>query len=183
VIFIGDVTVGTAFYELLPEASNPRGYPWLLQPDVIRASTWARQNLGVNERFASTATDAEALATQGEQNTLAENQVWPIFFAEAMNATVVKGIRSTQVHYLLIDQRITAGVPPTPGYYFSPAEPGAGTYKHAFPAAALQKFSTSRCAQTVYSTGLIQIIDVSRIADGSCVPDQNGTNPTYGVFE
>ena len=38
VVFVGNVTVGTAFYERLPEASNPQGYEWSVQPDVIDAS-------------------------------------------------------------------------------------------------------------------------------------------------
>ena len=50
-VFVGDVTIGTAFYQQLPESSHPQGYPWTVQPDVISASQWAREHLGINQPF------------------------------------------------------------------------------------------------------------------------------------
>ena len=53
-VFIGDVTIGTAFYQLLPESSHPQGYPWSVQPDVVSASNWAHEHLGINRNFGAT---------------------------------------------------------------------------------------------------------------------------------
>ena len=169
-VFIGDITVGTAFYQQLPESSHPQGYPWTVQPDVITASEWAREHLGVNQPIGATSIDSLALATYGDQNTVAEGSVWPIFFSKVINARVDRDIRATGVRYLFVDWRMTMGVPATPGYYFSPQEPGAGQYKQPFPADALQKFASTTCADLVYSSGSIQIFDVSRIQSGSCIP-------------
>jgi hypothetical protein len=169
-VFIGDVTIGTAFYQQLPESSHPQGYPWTVQPDVISASQWAREHLGINQPFGANWIDSLALATYGDQNTVAEENVWPIFFSKVMNASVDRDIKATGVRYLLVDWRMTKGVPATPGYYFSPQEPGAGQYKQTFPAAALQKFASAACTHLVYSSGPIQIFDVSRIENGSCLP-------------
>jgi hypothetical protein len=63
------------------------------------------------------------------------------------------------------------GVPPTPGYYFGTLEPGAGHYQQSFPRAALEKFGASTCVASVYAQGAVEIVDVTRIADGSCTPD------------
>ena len=145
VIFVGGVTIGTAFYQLLPEQPNPRGYPWTVQPDVINASKWAREHLGINQRFGANANDALALATYGGQLTLPENDVWPIFFAGTVNEQVVRSIRLEKIHYLMVDWRMTKGVPPSPGYYFSPQEPQDGVSKKPFPVAALRKFDTAPC--------------------------------------
>ena len=169
IVFVGNITVGTAFYERLPESSSPQGYPWTVQSDVITGSIWAKKHLGINQRFGANAQDALALATYGEQDTLAENSIWPIFFANTMNEEVVNSIKSGRVHYLLVDWRMTAGVPPSPGYYFSPQEPNAGDYLRPFPGAALRKFN-SNCTRLVYHSGDIQIFDMSRIENGSCVP-------------
>ena len=177
-VFVGNITIGTAFYERLPESSTPQGYPWTVQPDVINASIWAREHLGINQRFGANAQDALALATYGEQNTLAENIIWPIFFAGTMNEAVVNGIKSGKVHYLLVDWRMTASVPPSPGYYFSPQEPNSGDYDQPFPRAALRKFD-SRCTYLVYHSGDIQIFDMSRIENGTCVP-KSSQNPEGG---
>ena len=148
------------------------GYPWSVQADVISASEWARQHLGINQRFGANAIDALALATYGEQDTVAQDDVWPIFFAEEMNATVVHQIRTAGVRYLLVDWRMTASVPGTPGYYFSPQEPHAGEYTQSFPAAALQKFASAACSTLIYDSGALTIFDVSRIQEGSCLPVQ-----------
>ncbi len=53
-------------------------------PDVVSASKWARQHLGINQHFGANAIDASALATYGGQNTMAEDSVWPIFFAQVI---------------------------------------------------------------------------------------------------
>jgi hypothetical protein len=168
VVFIGNVTIGTAFYERLPEATHPHGYPWSVQPDVFTASSWARTHLGIDQRFGASEIDSRALATYGDQDTLEEKQVWPIFFARLMTREVAQTIRNTRVHYLMIDWRMTRGVPATPGYYFSPEEPGAGKYRDVFPSAGLQKFSSSPCARLIYNSGPIQIFDVSGIESGVC---------------
>ena len=170
IVLVGEITIGTPFYELLPETSHPHGYPWLVQPDAISASNWARQHLGSNQRFATDDLDSFALATYGEQDTLPEDNVWQVFFAPTMSGTVVNDIRSEKIHYLLVDWQMTKGLPPSPGFYFSPQEPGAGDYKNVFSASALEKFRTSTCVEQVYHHAEIYIFDLSRIENGSCVP-------------
>ena len=173
-VFVGEISIGTAFYQLLPESSHPQGYPWSVQADVISASKWGRDHLGINQTFGANELDSFALATYGEQDTVAEDNVWPIFFAGTMNQTVVNSIETARVHYLFVNWQMTKGVPPTPGYYFSSLEPDAGEYKRAFPTAALRKFSSTACTRLVYNSGAIQIFNVSRIENGSCMPVREG---------
>jgi len=180
-VFIGDVTIGTAFYQQLPESSHPQGYPWTVQPDVISASKWAREHLGINQPFGASWIDSLALATSGEQNPVAEVSVWPIFFAKVMNASVERDIRLTGVRYLLVDWRMTKSVPATPGYYFSPQEPGAAEYRQPFPPAALKKFASAACTHLVYQSGPLQIFDVSQIENGSCLPKLASEARNQGV--
>src|SRR5665213_1734890 len=92
------------------------------------------------------------------------------FFAATMSGTVVRDIRSAKIHYLFVDRQMTKGLPPSPGFYFSPQEPGAGDYKNVFPAPALEKFGTTTCVELVYHRAEIDIFDVSRIENGSCIP-------------
>ena len=99
-VFVGDVTIGTAYNQLLPESSHPQGYPLSVQPDVVTASTWARDHLGINQRFGADAIDSLALATYGEQDAIGEKSVWPIFFSPTMGSTVTDTIRDQQVRYL-----------------------------------------------------------------------------------
>jgi hypothetical protein len=174
-VFLGDVTVGTTFTELLRESSHPRGDPWTVQPDVIDASDWARVNLGINRHFAANVMDSFALATYGEQDTISDDDVWPIFFADTLNSSVVQLIRAARVSYLFVDWRMTEGPPPASlGYYFSPYETSRGE-EGPLASIALRKFASSPCARLVYASGPIQIFDVSRIENGSCVPSMAGT--------
>ncbi len=172
VVFVGNITIGTAFYMQLPESSHPTNYPWTVQPDVVAASAWALSHLGMNRRFGASAIDALALDSYGEQNTIPANSAWPIYFPVVMDRKVVQAIKESRVQYLMLDWRMTRSVPPTPGYYFSVNEPGAVLYQDAFPAAGLQKFSNS-CSTRIYESGPIEIIDVVRIENGSCVPVQS----------
>jgi hypothetical protein len=141
-----------------------------VQTDVVSASEWARSHLGANQAFGANAIDSFALATYGEQRRLAQNDVWTASFAEEMNATVVNQIRATGVRYLFVNLRMTRGVPPTPGYAFSPYEPHAGEYEQLFPAAGLRKFASAACTELVYDSVTVKIFDVSRILSGSCTP-------------
>jgi hypothetical protein len=173
-VFLGDVTVGTTYSELLRESSHPRGDPWTVQPEVVDASEWARAHLGIDQHFAANAVDALALATYGEQDTISENSVWPIFFASSLNPTVVHTIRAARVTYLLVDWRMTAGPPPAAqGYYFSPYEASVSEWK-PLPSIMFRKFTSSRCVRMVYASGPIQIVNVARIENGSCVPGTVG---------
>lgn len=168
VVFVGNVTVGTAFYQRLPEASRPRGYPWSVGAGVIAASAWARTHLGINRRFAANKIDSYALATYGEQDPLNTDLIWPVFFSRSINATVENRIEAAHVRYVLTDWRMTDGVPPTPGYYVSPNEPGAGKYRQMFPRKDLAKFDSAPCARLIYRSGPVQIFDVSQIEQGHC---------------
>jgi hypothetical protein len=181
IVFVGEVSIGTASYQLLPEASNPKGYPWTVQQDAITASIWAGKHLGIHQRFAADKLDSFALASYGEEDTVSENSAWPVFFAWTLDADVVAQIKSAQIHYLLVDWRMTRGVPPTPGYYFSPQEPLAGLYIYQFTGTKLEKFALSNCTSLVYRSGGIQIFDVKRIANGSCVPSASRVAPTKEV--
>ena len=60
VVFVGNVTVGTRFFERLPEGANPHGYERSLQPDVIAASVWALHHLGPNQMFSANFIDSWA---------------------------------------------------------------------------------------------------------------------------
>jgi hypothetical protein len=170
VILVGEATVASPYTGLLPEASDPPGYPWSVQPDVIAASVWARRHLGIDQPFAAGIVDSQALATYGEQDTVTD-EAWPIFLSTTMSSEVTEAIISTKVRYLFVDWRMTDGIPSTPeNYYFSPWEPQSGDYKRPMPAAMLRKFAETDCARLIYHSGPIQIFDVTQIENRSCVP-------------
>lgn len=171
VIFIGEITIGSPYQQLLPPSSNSVGYPWLVPPDVISASIWAREHLGTYQTFATDYMDSLALATYGEENPGQANTVLPIFFSSSLSGISARTIRSIGVRYILVDWRMTYGLPTNPGdYYFSIWEPGSGHYTKPFPAPYLQKFISYSCSRIIYHSGPIEIFDVTAIENGTCIP-------------
>jgi hypothetical protein len=167
-VFVGNTTIGTAFYQRLPEAVDAKGYPWTIQQDVVAAAHWARAHLGPGQVFAANALDASVLATYGDQDPISQLASWPIFFAPAVDADVVESMRAAGVRYLLLNWRMADGLPATPGYYFSPAEPGSGTYQDVFPRVGLDKFVENPCITVVYAAGKVAIVDVSGLFHAPC---------------
>ncbi len=177
-IFIGDVTIGSSFFALLPTPANVPGFPPNIQPDMISAANWARQHLGTDQTFATDVDNELSLATYGDENTVPGDKVYPIFFVGNITKSVVRLIKVNNIHYLLLDWRATRGrLPQSTGYYYSQWEPHAGTENYALPTSYLEKFSIYTCTRLVYEAGPIQIIDVSRIEDGSCTPIPLGSVP------
>lgn len=168
VVFVGNVTVGTRFFERLPEGTKPHGYERSLQPDVIAASIWALQNLGPNNMFGANDMDSWALATYGDQDLADSRLLWPIFFSDSVDSAVVKNIKDLRLRYLLINWRMTLSIPNLADHYVHTQEPEAGHQSHPFPAKALEKFSADPCIQLIYDAGPIQIYDASRIESGAC---------------
>jgi hypothetical protein len=173
VVFLGEVTIGTSFFLLLPQSSQPQGFPLDVQPDMVAAATWARQHLGTNQVFAADSVNELALATAGDENVANDDVIYPIYFTAGLDSAVIKLIKENKIHYVLVDWRMTAGRPKQPGgYYFSQWEPGAGNSDpQPLPAAYLAKFGAYTCSNQVYQSGPIQIYDVSGIASGTCAPE------------
>ena len=184
VIFFGGVSVGTSYPGLLPPPSNPSGYPSIIQPDVIRASIWARDHLGVSQPFATNVVDSQALATYGDENTEPQEEIYAIFFGDSLAGLPAQLIKESGTQYILVDWRMTYGPASSSGeYYFSQWEPQAGDNK-AFNGDYLKKFTTYTCSHMIYRSGPIQIFDVSGIANGTCTPklistDSNAVRSPY----
>ncbi|ORW39375.1 hypothetical protein [Mycobacterium paraense] len=168
VVFVGNVTVGTRFFERLPEGTKPHGYERSLQPDVIAASIWALQNLGPNNMFGANDMDSWALATYGDQDLADSRRLWPVFFSESIDSAIVQDIKDLRMRYILVNWRMTLSIPNLADHYVHTQEPEAGHQSHPFPAKALEKFSADPCIQLIYDAGPIQIYDATRIESGAC---------------
>jgi hypothetical protein len=168
VVFVGNVTVGTRVQERLPEGAHPQHYETTVQPDVVAASKWALHHLGPNQMFGANNIDTWALATYGDQDLADQRWLWPVFFAESFNTDVVKAIKKLRLRYVLVNWRMTRAAPAIPDFFIHPFEPDAKHYKNAFPAPALEKFSSDPCVGLIYDAGPIQIYDLSKIEKGTC---------------
>lgn len=166
-VLIGQVSIGNSFFTLLP--TEGMGFSIYPQPYMINAANWSRQHLGAYQTFATDSADRLALGAYGEENPANNDVIYPIFFTANMNSMVVNMIKANHIHYVLLDWLVTEKLPIEPGaYYYSASEPSLNG--KPLPKAYFSKFVTYTCSRLVYQSGSIQIYDVSRIANSSCVP-------------
>jgi len=168
IVFVGGVTIGNAYSVLLPQPAGVAGYPVSPQPDAIAAAAWVRAHLGPGQPFVATVTDSFALGDAGE-NPLDGDDTYPVIFSSTL-AAATPTIRQTGARYVLVDWQMTMW-PPAQGSdgYLSGFEPGAGPAEKPLPIADLAKF-TGPCVRLLDTFGPIEVLDVSRIEDGTCTP-------------
>jgi hypothetical protein len=168
-VLVGEVSIGNSFFTLLP--TEGLGFPLYVQPYMINAANWSRLHLGKYQTFATDSTDQLALGSYGEENPADVNIIYPIFFTPSMDSLVVNMIKANHIHYVLLNRIATEELPVGPdSSYFSSLEPDARLDGKPLPKAYFDKFATYTCSRLVYQSWPIQIYDVARIANGSCVP-------------
>jgi hypothetical protein len=168
-VFAGQVSIGNSFFTLLPNESE--GFTGYVQPYMINVAHWTRQHLGAQQTFATDDIDQLALAAYGEENPANVNKIYPMFFTASMDNTTVNVIKDNHVHYVLLNRLMTEQPPVRPGgSYYSGLEPDSVLNNGPLPKPFFEKFATYTCSHLVYQSGSIQIYDVSKIENGSCVP-------------
>jgi hypothetical protein len=164
VVFLGGVTASWAFYIRTPPPETPRGVPLVVGQEHITVAVWARDNLGPDQRFVSDLLSRLALGSYGEEHTVTAAsdrvRIWSIFFPVRFDAGVLRDLRRAGVSYLVVDRRLSRGVPANTGIYFDSGErPGTGR-PAPIPPASLGKFDGVPGISRVYDSGNIQVYDV-----------------------
>jgi hypothetical protein len=168
-VFVGQVSIGNSFFTLLPNPGS--GFTIYVQPYMINVAHWSHQHLGPHQTFAADSTNQLALGAYGEENPANVNIIYPMFFTSSMDSTTVNLIKANQIHYVLLDWNMTIEAPVRPGgSYYSGLEPDDLLKGGPLPKPFFEKFATYTCSHLVYQSGSIQIYDVSKIENGSCVP-------------
>jgi hypothetical protein len=83
----------------------------------------------------------------------------PLFFDQQLTASDLSLIRRNDIRYIIIDTRLTRGLPLF-GAYIAPGETGHPT---RLTAAELEKFNSVPGVYRIYDNGVIQVYDLSRL--------------------
>ena len=165
-VFIGGVTVSWQYSEQLPPSKMYSGVPNDVDSQAASAATWTAAVLGVNRRFASDQIDDLALATYGYQRILWRGvdgvSAWQIFLPNTLTPAVVDAVRRGHVQYLLVQSRLTRGIPSS-GIYFNKGEPDSGKRRAPLSPASLTKFDYADGVSRLLDTGDIRVYDVRHI--------------------
>ncbi len=164
IVFIGGVVIGAG-----PNWNRMPG-PYLVEADMrsinaesIIAAQWTLANLGPDNLFTSDRDNRLTLATYGNQSIITDIgdnvDVAPLFTSSTFTAADLKLLRRSHVRYLLVDLRLTTGLPHV-GMYFEQNEPQAFAHTNPLSYTALTKFGALPGVNCVYDSGDILIYDM-----------------------
>lgn len=167
VLFIGQTIVGNGqIWTRLPGSYLPVADQRSIEPEGIAAAHWAAAILGPGHRIATDRINMLLMSTYGHQwDVNATNtavSVESIFTEPQFDDTVVAAIRADDVQYLVVDRRLSIGLP-LAGTYFDLNEPGQQLYNGPIAPAALAKFASVQKVSRVFDSGNIIIYDVEAI--------------------
>jgi hypothetical protein len=169
VIFIGGWILGTSpLWYRLPGPYVVSADHRSIEPEGVAAAEWARSYLGPGQRMISDAVNILLMATYGNERIVtAENDeiaVSSVFVSPHYDASVETALRRGGVQYIVVDRRLSSGLPPR-GSYFYEGDPNA-PYTRPIDPAALAKFDGVKNVSRVFDSGDIVIYDVEAITSG-----------------
>ena len=167
VIFLGQTIVGNGqIWARLPGPYLVVADQRSVEPEGIAAAQWAASFLGPGQRIAADRINMLLMSTYGGQwdvnATNAPVSVQSIFTELQFDSTVQAALRVDKVQYLVVDRRLSTGLPLT-GTYFDLNEPGQNLYDKPIDPAALAKFDGVQNVNRVFDSGNIIIYDVRAV--------------------
>ena len=166
-LFAGGTAVSWSFAErLAPRAAAARGVPVVATADDLAAARWLLRTYGRSNRVATDVTTGLAFTAAG-QDVLSGasfgSHVWRIFEPTTMTASVYDELSRSRVRFVVVQRRLSEGLPPAGGITFDSGEPGS-IDRRPVPRASLLKFSAARGLEQVYASGTIGIYRVTEAA-------------------
>lgn len=192
VIFIGGWILGTSpLWYRLPGPYVVSADHRSIEPESVAAAEWARSYLGPGYRMISDSVNMLLMATYGNERIVtAENDkiaVSSVFVSPHYDASVERALRRGGVQYIVVDRRLSSGLPPR-GSYFYEGDPNA-PYTRPIDPAALAKFDGVKNVSRAFDSGDIVIYDVEASTSGpsatstpksSCTPvPLTAVSPSY----
>jgi len=175
VMFVSGFVLGAGpFWARLPGPYLVSADTRSMDPEVLAATEWAREELAPGSRIVGDRVGSDLLA--------AKSGVWPVmkgggvtapplYFADEFGLAEQDIVRSLRLRFLYVDRRLATHLPHF-GSYFESGEPGDG--KLLLTDAQLAKFDNVPGIKEIYRHGPISIYDLKDLG----VPEQR--NGWYG---
>jgi len=151
-----------------------------IEPEGIAAAEWARAYLGPGQRMGSDRVNTLLMATYGDEQAFtsvsANVPLEPIFTSSEFGPDEVALLRQDKLQYLVVDRRLSTGLPLAGGYF---NDDQVQVSKPIDPA-ALAKFDNVKNISRLFDSGDIIIYNVEAITDAvpSNSPPKNSFMPT-----
>ncbi|HEY7419034.1 MAG TPA: hypothetical protein VH593_27885 [Ktedonobacteraceae bacterium] len=161
IIFFGQMILSTG----QPGAPLPGTYQVSadarsIDPEDIYAAEWAGSYLGPQHRVATDRVNSLLMAAYGHEWVVltvnSQRAVTGVFISPQIGPAVTTILRQDRIQYLVVDRRLSTGLPYSGSYYDLPAT-------QPITLAALAKFDGVKNVSRIYDSGDIQIYDVEAI--------------------
>jgi len=170
VLFIGGIGIGWAPAALQPGPFIPAANSRSIDPLSRWAAVWARTHLQPGSRLSGDVDSSLLMAAYAGQDpqsgVISSIPVSRLFTATRFGPVERRIIVADQLHYLVVDRRISEALPGI-GFYFAPSEPGAFHHSHPIADAAVDKFHRAPFLDELFSDGRISIYDTRNLLRGS----------------
>ncbi len=131
-----------------------------VEPEGIEAALWSYNYLGPEKRIVADRINQILMLTYGYQYIVTNESdhvdFAPVFFSLQFTSADMAILRSGQVSYVVVDLRLSTGVP-TQGFYYENFEPGAYHRTSPISNIALTKFSVAPQLNRLFDSGNIVI--------------------------
>ena len=137
-----------------------------IEAEGINAAEWTQKNLGTNNRIGTDRINGSLMGTYGYQYIVTgiadHTPLGILFLSRSVGPQEFSIIKSSNIQYLVIDRRLSNGIPMA-GFYYQMSEPGA--YKHNKPIdpEILIKFDSVNEVNRIFDSGNIIIYDTQSL--------------------
>jgi hypothetical protein len=168
VLLVGGVIVGIPPFARLPGPYLVSADGRSVEGEGIAASTWARVALGPGNRFVADRVNRVLLSVYGSQTlvtTYAERvPVRRLYLAPEIGPRERQIAAQADIRFLLVDQRLTTGLPVVGHYFDRGEETELGVRRVPLAPALLAKFDRLPSISRIFDSGNIRIYDVGSLS-------------------
>ena len=164
VLAVGGVLVGMPSWARLPGPYMVSADRRSIDGESVSASAWSRAALGTSNNFVADRVNRVLLATIGGQDVVVTYQsgvpVRQLYLSRTIGERERRIVTNGDVEYLLVDRRLTTGLPVVGQYFDRGEEAVVGVRTTPLDPALLDKFDTTPDISRVFDSGDIQIYDM-----------------------
>lgn len=164
VLLYGGIATGGPSWLRLPGPYLVSADSRSIETEGISAASWAGKHLPRNSRIGADRINEVLMLTYGHQWPVTALQdkinLAPVFLSRQLTPFDLGLLHAGSVHYLVVDYRLTRGLP-RERFYYSTGEP---LHRTPIPVAAFAKFDQADGVSRIFDSGNIVIYDVSGLA-------------------
>lgn len=171
VIFVGGTIAGIEPWLRMPGPYLVEASARSVDGEGIAAAKWVSRHLGAGNRFAADQVNRQRLAAQAMEFPVWANagalNTGPIFLSTTFSKRVLSILGADRIQYLLVDRRLSTGLPHAGAVYIEAYETGPryGHPRSPVSPLALGKFWLHNGSDRIYDSKYIAIYDVRGLSD------------------